>query len=753
MDVWEWVHRAESELRESGHTRLAQLMDEVSSACCDGHHDRVESIVPEALALARPLNHPWLEVFLRHWLLQSRVLHRHDVSRDTLAQAVSLIELTGRPEARECPQSVCAVQDLCSAYGLIDGVGYGEQRLAVTEEALARIDPRWPCFDCVSSERASALRDLGRHQEALDFCEAQLKRKPRNPSGIQADRFRCLSALGRHAEALLAANQVSVAYSGESGKVAKALYLCLSHVRAGDRAKALECLPDAEKLTPKSYLDWLRAVRELGIAEGEDGPNTWRIEQTLSDMHAGLSERSSHFTLAKLHKVAAELALQRGARYSVQQHVKLARGAGAQLLTQDWLLPKLEGIEQAMAALPAAPAASSLEALLEELGSDPEQDLARVVASPWADSPRLAVLRANALRALGAEPEALSVLERAFATAPGDTDLLRTILAVLLELGDHARLEQLAEQARGDAAPLAIWALARSHRRRDEQAQTRARCEELLAADPEHEGARHLLAMVLRDGGELEGALHHLDALVAANEPGSHDWDRMLVATLAQRWDALHDSARRLELPIESAQGAPIDEEWGGCRIRVRLADGSTKTYFAWRRGPVTARIDEVAGPDEEQHHADLVLFDAEPLNQAEIEEAKASGAKQMPLTEYAAYRVLVPGRFRAFAIDGFSPDKEQRAALTERLTALGIAWEQRSGTRYVLHYEGKKQPATYAFLGLPATCSDDEAHLLLKTAQAELGLRLTWPGLAQAAGDQAGESEHRRLADEWGIE
>jgi len=753
MDVWEWVHRAESELRQNGHARLAQLMDEVSSACCDGHHDRVESIVPEALALARPLNHPWLEVFLRHWLLQSRVLHRHDVSRDTLAQAVSLIELTGRPEARECPQSVCAVQDLCSAYGLIDGVGYGEQRLAVTEEALARIDPRWPCFDCVSSERASALRDLGRHQEALDFCEAQLERRPRNPSGIQADRFRCLSALGRHAEALLAANQVSVAYSGESGKVAKALYLCLAHARAGEREKARELLPDAEKLTPKSYLDWLRAVRELGIVQGEDGPNTWRIEQTLSRMHAGLSERSSHFTLAKLHKIAAELAVQRRARYSAARHVELSRQAGAQLLTREWLSPKLERIEQSLAGLPAPEAVGSVQALRERLGHDPEHDLAQMLASPWVDSPELAVPRANALRALGADTEALAVLERAFATAPADADLLLALLAVSLELGEHARLEQLATQARGDAAPVVLWALACSHRRRDEQAQAQARCEELLALDPNHEDARHLLALVLRDTGQLDGALQHLDSLVAGAAPGSHDWDRMLVATLAQRWDVLHDSARRLELPIESPAGAPIDEEWGGCRIRMRLADGSNKTYFAWRRGPVTARIDEVAGPDEEQHHGDLVLFDAEPLNQAELADAKASGAKQMPLTEYAAYRVLEPGRFRSFVIDGFSPDKAQRAALTESLSALGIAWEQRSGTRYVLQYEGKTQPATYAFLGLPPTCSDDEAHQVLKNAQAQLGLRLTWPGLAEAAGDAETAREHRRLAAEWGIE
>src|SRR5215470_6884973 len=108
MDIWAWLRDAESDLRKSGHARLADLVDELPTACCDGNHERVESMVPEALALARAVKHPWLEVFLRHWLLQSRVLHRHDVSRDTLTQAVSLLELSSRPEARECPQSVCA---------------------------------------------------------------------------------------------------------------------------------------------------------------------------------------------------------------------------------------------------------------------------------------------------------------------------------------------------------------------------------------------------------------------------------------------------------------------------------------------------------------------------------------------------------------------------------------------------------------------------------------------------------------------
>ena len=71
MDIWAWVHDATEDLRKNGQGRLADLVDEVSSACCDGDHERVENMVPEALTLARAAKHPWIEVFVRHWFLQS----------------------------------------------------------------------------------------------------------------------------------------------------------------------------------------------------------------------------------------------------------------------------------------------------------------------------------------------------------------------------------------------------------------------------------------------------------------------------------------------------------------------------------------------------------------------------------------------------------------------------------------------------------------------------------------------------------
>ncbi|MBL8739817.1 MAG: tetratricopeptide repeat protein, partial [Myxococcales bacterium] len=509
MDIWEWVEEATEALRESGGERLADLIDELSSACCDGEHERVENMVPEALSLARAAKHPWLEVFIRHWLLQSRVLHRHDVSRDTMKQAVSLIEFASRPETRSCPQSVCAVQDLASAYGLVDGVGFAAERLAVTEEALGRIDPSWPCFDCVSSERVNALLDLERHAEALELCERQLAQHPRSTTGLQGNRFRALSALGRHREALVVAEKIDMANSGESGAVTHALYRALAHARLGEVAQALDLLPAFSRLEPEHYQDFLRCVRELGPGDGH--PNTWRIERAIASMVRTLERYESYFTLAHLHKQAAELAVQRGARRSAEQHLFAARSTAAHLREPTWLLEKLSPIEAALAKLDAPPRYESVEATLEALGSDPEADLAILEASASPLDARLEDIAVRALSALGATVEARARLESACGRFPDDLGLFEQLLTMLRVAGEHDELRALCE-SRTDAGYVeARWAWAQSAEEQGDHEGARSRCQEVLARDPEHAGARLLLARLQREANDLDAALATLE--------------------------------------------------------------------------------------------------------------------------------------------------------------------------------------------------------------------------------------------------
>jgi tetratricopeptide (TPR) repeat protein len=302
----------------------------------------------------------------------------------------------------------------------------------------------------------------------------------------------------------------------------------------------------------------------------------------------------------------------------------------------------------------------------------------------------------------------------------------------------------------------ARFTLAQSLEARGEHQRALEACREALETDPQHHAARSLLATLLRDRGELEAALEHLNLLVGSNDPGNFDWDRMLVATLLGRWDAVRDSARRLELPVDAAESGPIDENWGACRIRVRLESGREQTYFAWRTGPVSARIDEVLHPSLEQHHCDEVAFDAVPLNPEELEAAarqSENGDSRRPLTEYAAYRTLRAGNYRAFVVDGFHPGDELISALRARLDALGVAWEPRSDERYQLEFEGETRQGVYAFLGLAPNASEREVHQLLSAFAEEHSSMLLWPKLAEAAGDAPAAQRQTELAAAWGID
>ena len=53
MDIWAWVGTVRRQLVEEGQGRLAELLGRLPSDTCDNHHERVDAVYPEALALAR----------------------------------------------------------------------------------------------------------------------------------------------------------------------------------------------------------------------------------------------------------------------------------------------------------------------------------------------------------------------------------------------------------------------------------------------------------------------------------------------------------------------------------------------------------------------------------------------------------------------------------------------------------------------------------------------------------------------------
>jgi hypothetical protein len=109
-------------------------------------------------------------VFLRHWRLQGLLFYDVDM-RAAGPEAASLIEFCSRPETRECPQSVCAVQDFCIAFGNVDGPGYADDRIGIALDTLVRIEPTRCCYGCLVTELVDAYIDKGEPDKALAFLE------------------------------------------------------------------------------------------------------------------------------------------------------------------------------------------------------------------------------------------------------------------------------------------------------------------------------------------------------------------------------------------------------------------------------------------------------------------------------------------------------------------------------------------------------------------------------------------------------
>ena len=174
MNIWHWIQELEEQESKHGNPRIAYLIDIIPSLCVNDELDRLEVLYPEALSLAKKHINPWLEVFFRHWYLQSQVLRRNNV-KGMLPKAVELLDVSTQEATKDCPQSICAVQDLAYCYGLIDGESFINERKAVALETLERINPKWPCYHCISSEYIDVLIEEKKYQVALDDIERRKK--------------------------------------------------------------------------------------------------------------------------------------------------------------------------------------------------------------------------------------------------------------------------------------------------------------------------------------------------------------------------------------------------------------------------------------------------------------------------------------------------------------------------------------------------------------------------------------------------
>lgn len=751
MDIWNWVEKLQGDLRQAGQAQNAHLLNRLADDVSELQIDRVDALLPEARALGKALDNPWVDVYVGHWALRNRVGNRVE-GESALGEAVALFERAHREDTLECPQSICVTQDLAACYGNIDGPGWVPERVEVCDETLARIDPSWACFQCLSCEKADALLDDDRGQEALDYLQAQA-------DAIEAcgkevfDSFpemqiKILLGLGRAEEALalIEKREAEVIASGEyepaNCTVPRRLSKAWALAQLGRDEEALQQMVPWSELTPNYWRLWANTAAAL--CRRDPARNTWDLGTRFNTIIEHFARVGSHRLLIEVAALSLELALQRGARWVAQRQLGLARAhlpqlrqdRGASALVAA-LAARVESLpEVAPLPVPATELLAWLEARGEQSHSrDPEQEaqwLLQAHAQCPDDEP-LADTAASALNACGAQAEARTLLWDFVAAHPQhDGAAAYTLMRWLAEQGDDAGLRRLADVFRDSVPVFAHWCEVQRARRVSDWPALEQAATALLELSPGSHGARGTLARMYMETGRFSDAQACYAQLIELlEEPNAAHWDHMSAASAAHDWDAVRRSAAAIGMELSSTEGV-VEEPWGWVIIRSE-EEGEPMEYYARRSGPVTARIVENAPANRAQQVGDWVVFDAALVHPAPEDEE----AREHFIPTYAQVHVLERGGFaRSWLIDGAHPGEDAWNALVEAVEAQGWKIWAHSRPDYTVtdpEAEDGTLPGLLFTIAQPQDHAPLALHRFLQQATAGWSHSLCWLRLAEA--------------------
>ncbi|MFH8381182.1 hypothetical protein ACH4E7_09580 [Kitasatospora sp. NPDC018058] len=784
-DIWAWVHDTHRQLAEAGHRRLADAVYELPGHANEGRNEQLDAVYPEALAAARALGLPWVEVYLRHWRMQNLLNKRHQ-GEQALPEAVDLLEFAHREETAGCPQSVCVVQDFAICHARVDGPGYVPQRLEVLGETLERIEPARACFDCLSREYADALEDDGRPAEALSHLDTAATRiqaaGQRLSLHFHHARAGALHRLGRHEEVLALVDTAEQAERArgreldESDRLWGGLLRARALASLGRIDEALALLPAREAAERHADLRraWTETV-ELLVAAG-----AWENDVELGAVLAGwvgyLDGTGSHRPCVDLLLAAGRLALARGARTVAITLAATGERKLTRLLRTDGVAEEVAALREAAEALPVpelpVPPGELTAHLAEaQMPYETGADLLSVALDRYqgeqAGATELALLLAAVLGGLGHARPAADLLWRRLDADPGNEELIGTLGQALIEAADAEGVRRLADRLAATRPADGHWIRARWAAAESRWTDVLEHCEAILALEASRINTRRLAAAAATRLGEhataqrlYQDLLEHALPAEEASEEEVHRtvqepdlWHLITAATANRDWAVVRSTGARLGIEFDEPEG-PVDEEWQLVTVRATRTNGATADLPAIRTGPATARILPVLGDDLTLNHGDVVVFAPVLLEGPPAEDAPAQERERWrPVFELLT--PLDPAGYTTYWIDGAWPGDEAWAALRDDLQETGYAVWAYSGEQYRVHDpadEGEEEtlPGIYAALGVPPTAAAEEADALMHRLTAGWEHPLAWLDLAEAA--EADLGRHAEIIERYGL-
>jgi tetratricopeptide (TPR) repeat protein len=761
MDIWDWVTTLQSDLREAGQGRVADLIDSIPDDTFNSRPERVLAALPEAIAAARTLKNPWLEVFFRHWGLNNRLSNLAE-GEVALPEAVSLIEFAHREGHVECPQSVCVTQDIAICYGNIDGPGWAPDILAVCEETLARITPAWPCFTCISREYAEALLHAERGTEAVGFlakqAQAILDEGDTLDFAFQALQARALWKSGDADRALALLEEIDRLEEEDGGGdpdrlQQRAILRATIQAERGEPEAAAESLPAWSGLVPNAYGGWAQAACLLARAQPER--NTWQLGRLLQMSLAHFSRVGAHHDAVTVATRHADLALRRGATWTARRALAIAQAHLLKLRLRDPLAPVVAELDARLRDMPQQPAlpvpAAELAAHLgAQEGGDPEKDVEWLLAActQRPDDPELAEFAANALVACGTVDEAHDHLWRFVEAHPLQDAPIQRLMALLLERGASDELTRLGQLVAPANPQAARWVQAQSAWRQKRWAEAAAHLSDYVQAAPQAFGALRLWASAALNDGDLATALRLRQDLVAAQDAPSDDhWDLLTVASASQDWALVRQLSAFLGLTLQSESG-PVEEAWGVAYLRCEQ-DGEVRDVYARRTGPVTARVLVPDYAPHPQRLEDWIAFDAalvEPPPEDEAERAHF-------VPTFRAMHTLQPGGFGdSCFVDGAAPGEALFTRLREALAQRGWHCWVSSDDDYQVTDPGTGTPipGLHFSVTAPQGVSARAVDQALRELTAAWPHPVCWPRFADRAGLDL--AAHLEVVERYGL-
>lgn len=761
MDIWRWVDQAQEDLLKQGNVRLSDMLSEVASLVVDEEHEKVDAIMPEVLALAKKSPNKWIELFFRHWHLQSRVLSRCE-TKDALPEAISLLDFAHQEDTKDCPQSVCVVQDLASCYANQDGPGFSQERLDVASEALDKINPEWPCFSCIGSEYCNALIDMGKYEESLAFIndyKEKLEEFDRESglSDLCFSEAEALISLNRLDEAKLLIIKAKSDGGGEHFENRK--QGCLAYINALLKSsdEALNHLKPFEIIirTPSLSMYWVKTLFEL--AKQNEVNNDWHLNEKILQITEKLSHQGCYRNAFELYSIQAELAIIRQQKHSAERALhgmkylqkELARDCGAEAAIAD-LSARINDLK-------------SNTTINFELGPD---QLAHLDENPyerisqikvglqhWPGNESLILALSECYRVLNQKDNQLNTLMNFLDSHPNSSQV---ILEYGFEGGNYNSLAKLLDHTLTQECEIDLhWSLANLAQKNNQLISALEHVDVLLTFVPSAINALKKAQEIAFELKEYQRAIsYNLHLIKLKPDETDFYWDNMLYATLTEDWVSVRSSASYLELPIKEGEGE-ISEDWGTVRIKLNQGDDSEDIVIAKRTGPVTAQILEAANIHSNCYVGHNIIFDPMSLNRRDQQDE--SGRMHDQEGYYTNLHQQVgtnkTANYRIVALDGFLPTEEQFNNIKDRLHQADILFDHRSSLSYKIEIDDKEYTGLYAFLYLHEGHTDLAIHHLLIDLCKDLPLPLIWPKLAAKVDDITTLENMAEAAEKYQIE